>query len=94
VVRVIMTLEPGCMIDVDDQTLARAAESFYLVLDGELLVELTSGDLVILRKGDSISLQDRDFRRSRKIVRDETVVFVERVWGGPGSSASSAPGSG
>jgi transcriptional regulator with XRE-family HTH domain len=79
---VLMTFEPGASIDLtenDEFESPQAGESFYLVTQGELLVELAGREAVVLTEGDSITLRHRDFRRSRNVSSRRTVVYVSRV---------------
>jgi XRE family transcriptional regulator, regulator of sulfur utilization len=75
--RSIMTFEPGGMIDIADYRLALPGESFYLILEGELLLEMQDDRVFILHAGDSISLRHGEFRRSRNLAARVTIVFVE-----------------
>lgn len=75
--RSIMTFDPGGTIDIADYRLGLPGESFYLILDGELLLELQDDEVLVLRAGDSISLRHAEFRRSRNLSGRATVVFVE-----------------
>ena len=80
---VLMTFEPGASVDLtenDEFESPQAGESFYLVLHGELLVELAGREAVVLTEGDSITLRHRDFRRSRNVSSRRTVVYVSRVY--------------
>lgn len=82
--RHIMTFEPAAGVDLDDYHLSKVGESFFLILQGELLVELQGRPPLILCPGDTISLKTRDFSRSRCISREPAVVFVESVaWAPP-----------
>lgn len=90
---VLMTFEPGASIDLsenDEFESREAGESFYLVLQGELLVELTGREAVVLTEGDSITLRHRDFRRSRNVSSRRTVVYVSRVYPQPADAESRA----
>jgi hypothetical protein len=83
---VLMTFQPAASIDVtgnDEFKSPEAGESFYLVLRGELLVELAGREAVVLTEGDSITLRHRDFRRSRNVSARRTVVYVSRVYTQP-----------
>lgn len=75
--RFVMTFAPGGTIDVDDYQLVLPGDSFYLMLKGELCLQLADADPVRLRSGDSIALQHEDFRRSWNDRRYEAVVLVE-----------------
>lgn len=79
--RSIMTFEPGGLIDIADYRLALPGESFYLILDGELLLEMQDDRVFVLRAGDSISLRHGEFRRSRNRASRTAVVFVEFIPG-------------
>jgi transcriptional regulator with XRE-family HTH domain len=82
--RQIMTFEPAAGVDLDDYQLSKPGESFFLILKGELLVELQDSPPLILRPGDTIALNNREFARSRCISREPTVVFVETLaWPSP-----------
>lgn len=84
VTHLLMTFEPSGRIDVEPHPIAGDGESFYLILEGEILVELDERGPVILRKGDSISLLHREFRGSRNIAHGKTVVYVEQMPAGRG----------
>ncbi len=78
----LMTFEPGASVDLtenDEFESRQAGESFYLVMQGELLVELAGREAVVLTEGDSITLRHQDFRRSRNVSSRRTVVYVSRV---------------
>jgi transcriptional regulator with XRE-family HTH domain len=90
---VLMTFEPGASVDVsenDEFKSPETGESFYLVLQGELLVELAGREAVVLTEGDSITLRHRDFRRSRNVSSRRTVVYVSRVYTQPAEDDSPA----
>ena len=78
----LMTFDPGASVDLtenDEFESPQAGESFYLVMQGELLVELAGREAVVLTEGDSITLRHQDFRRSRNVSSRRTVVYVSRV---------------
>lgn len=75
--RFIMTFSPGGTIDVDEYKLVLPAESFYLMLKGELCLQLADAEPLRLRSGDSIALLHEDFRRSWNDRRYDAVVLVE-----------------
>jgi transcriptional regulator with XRE-family HTH domain len=82
----LMTFEPGASVDLtenDEFESPLAGESFYLVMQGELLVELAGKEAVVLTEGDSITLRHQDFRRSRNVSSRRTVVYVSRVYTRP-----------
>jgi transcriptional regulator with XRE-family HTH domain len=82
----LMTFEPAASIDLDENeefSSPLADESFYLVMQGELLVELAGREAVVLTEGDSITLRHQDFRRSRNVSPRRTVVYVSRVYTSP-----------
>jgi quercetin dioxygenase-like cupin family protein len=70
-----MTFEPGAITKPGNHPMP--GESFYLVLEGELLVEFEHSSPVILYPGDSLSLLHENFKRVRNIAPTPTVVFVE-----------------
>jgi transcriptional regulator with XRE-family HTH domain len=86
----LMTFEPGAANDMTEDPNYRllSGESFYLVLEGELLVEFHDGGPVILYRGDSLSLLHENFKRVRNLAAEPTLVFVEaHFW-----PASAEPG--
>jgi transcriptional regulator with XRE-family HTH domain len=75
--RFVMTFEPGGTINVEDYRMALRGESFYLMLKGELNVELSGPKVLRLKAGDCLSLLHQDFRRSWNDRRQPAVVFAE-----------------
>jgi transcriptional regulator with XRE-family HTH domain len=75
---IMMTFDPAATTNPSGQgKYQRPGESFYLVLEGELLVEFEHSGPVILYPGDSVSLLHENFKRARNIAPTPTVVFVE-----------------
>jgi transcriptional regulator with XRE-family HTH domain len=75
----LMTFGSGAVNDMTDDPNYRMlpGESFYLVLEGEMLVEFIEGGPVILYRGDSLSLLHENFKRVRNLAAGPTLVFVE-----------------
>jgi transcriptional regulator with XRE-family HTH domain len=75
---IMMTFDPGAIANPGSYRNYHPmpGESFYLVLEGELLVEFERGGPVILRGGDSLSLLHDNFKGARNIAPTPTVVFV------------------
>jgi transcriptional regulator with XRE-family HTH domain len=89
----LMTFEPSASIDLnenDEFSSPLADESFYLVMQGELLVELAGREAVVLTEGDSITLRHQDFRRSRNVSSRQTVVYVSRLYAPPAEGDAQA----
>jgi transcriptional regulator with XRE-family HTH domain len=99
IAHLLMTFEPAGSIELDDDDKFwsnRSGESFYLVLQGELLVELVDREAVVLTEGDSISLVREDFRRCRNVCSRPTVVYIARMYSpsleGGDARAGDSPG--
>jgi transcriptional regulator with XRE-family HTH domain len=79
--RRIMAFEPGGSLDVSDYQMTARGESFYLVMKGQLGLELVGLNSLRLKAGDSIALRHQDFRRSWNEGRQVCVVYVESQFG-------------
>jgi uncharacterized cupin superfamily protein len=55
----------------------RAGESFFLILEGTLVVEFRNGDQVRLETGDSISYRARTALRCSNDTRKKCHLYVE-----------------
>ena len=75
--RFLMTFEPEGTVNVEEYQLSAHGESFYLVMEGELHLELDGSKVLRLEAGDCVALLHQDFRRSWNEGSSRAVVFVE-----------------